>query len=116
LCSNDPSEGKRALLKGTLVELDSAASPAGWHTVPATSIGSKPVYYDDTRGNNVMAQDNVDGGNQYINNYRPHAGVNMSFDFTLGLPKAGTPLAPRSYINASVTELFYTCNEIHDLL
>ena len=39
----------------------------------------------------------------------------MSFDFPLGWPKAGTPLEPSKYINASVTELFYTNNEIHDL-
>lgn len=27
----------------------------------------------------------------------------------------GKHIDPKSYINASVTELFYTCNELHDL-
>lgn len=39
----------------------------------------------------------------------------MTFDFPLGWPKAGKPLDPVEYIDASVTELFYTNNEIHDL-
>ena len=39
----------------------------------------------------------------------------MSFQYPIHLPKAGHALDPKSYINASVTELFYTCNEIHDL-
>lgn len=94
--SNDPVEGKRHLLTGSLVELDSAASPSGWHTVPALSVSVPEVYYDDTRGNNVVAQDNIDGGNNWLHNYRPHGGEDMAFDFHLGLPKAGTPLSPKS--------------------
>lgn len=66
-------------------------------------------------GNNVWASDNPDGGTNYETNYRPSGGPSMSFDFPLGWPKAGTPLEPSLYINASVTELFYTNNEIHDL-
>ncbi|KAM0746933.1 hypothetical protein T439DRAFT_329204 [Meredithblackwellia eburnea MCA 4105] len=112
---NAPDEGKRQLLQGTLVELDEEASPVGWHTIPATFKGGKDKQFYDTRGNNVYAQDNPDGGNGYENNYRPSGGANLTFDFPLGWPKEGTPLDPRTYINASVTELFYTNNEIHDL-
>ena len=69
-----------------------------------------------------------------MDGYRPSGGANMTFDFPLGWPKEGTPLDPASgfclspscmnthspiettaYIDASVTELFYTNNEVHDL-
>jgi hypothetical protein len=39
----------------------------------------------------------------------------LKFDYPIHMPKAGVPLEPSSYINASVTELFFTNNEIHDL-
>lgn len=69
-----------------------------------------------------------------MNGYRPSGGANLTFDFPLGWPKSGTPLDPKSelvrlvisrarpltleragYIDAAVTQLFYTNNEIHDL-
>ena len=101
--SNAPDEGARKVLVGTIVELDSSASPSGWHTS------------SDTRGNNVVAQENWDGGDAYVNNLRPDGGKNLSFSFPIHMTKPGKALDPKSYINASVTELFYTCNEIHDL-
>lgn len=61
---NDPSEsdGKRVVLRGTLVELDDEASPAGWHLVPGEKReygGATPdTFYFETRGNNVLAQVN----------------------------------------------------------
>jgi extracellular elastinolytic metalloproteinase len=112
--SNAPDVGKRELLKGKAIELDELASPAGWHTVPSSFKGGKDTIYHDTRGNNVIAQDNPSGGNS-MDGYRPSGGANLTFDFPLGWPKAGTPLEPSTYINASITQLFYTNNEIHDL-
>lgn len=80
-----------------------------------------------------------------MNGYRPGGGKDHTFDFKLGWPKSGTPLEPSSellfslfhrlsfvrrdvsralslttieslaYINASVTQLFYTNSMIHDL-
>ncbi|BGO94656.1 hypothetical protein NBRC10512_004915 [Rhodotorula toruloides] len=114
---NAPDEGKRSLLTGTLVEMDSEASPVGWHTVPAGkdySSHSKDTFYFETRGNNVLAQDNPSGGNS-MDGFRANGGEDMSFKFPIHMTKPGTPLDPTSYINASVTELFYTSNEIHDL-
>ncbi|BGP12654.1 hypothetical protein JCM10213_008791 [Rhodosporidiobolus nylandii] len=111
--TNDPSEGKRRVLSGTLVEMDDEASPAGWHYVPSES-GGKGTFYFETRGNNVLAQDNVSGGGS-MDGFRANGGPDMKFQYGIHLPKAGTPLDPHSYINASVTELFYTNNEIHDL-
>ena len=116
---NAPDEGKRAVLRGTLVELDDEASPAGWHTVPGEKRpfgdGMTPdTFYYETRGNNVMAQDNPSGGNS-ASGFRANGGKDMSFKFGIHMPKEGHPLEPTSYIEASTTELFYTNNEIHDL-
>lgn len=94
--SNDPEEGKRQFLKGSLVELDNEASPAGWHAIPSSKGGVDVKKFTDTRGNNVFAQDNPDGGNEYENNYRPSGGKNLSFDFPLGWPKEGKPRDPTS--------------------
>ncbi|GAA5891103.1 hypothetical protein JCM6882_006420 [Rhodosporidiobolus microsporus] len=110
---NAPDEGKRLKLKGTLVELDAEASPVGWHTVPGEH-GAKTTAYYETRGNNVLAQDNPSGGGS-MNGFRANGGPKMEFDFPIHMTKPGIPLDPATYINASVTELFYTNNEIHDL-
>ena len=61
-----------------------------------------------------MTADNPDGMNSFEHNYRPSGGADMSFAFPLHWPKAGSALEPSTYINASVTELFYTNNELHD--
>ncbi|GAA5889905.1 hypothetical protein JCM5296_003645 [Sporobolomyces johnsonii] len=111
---NAPDEGKRKLLQGTLVELDQEASPAGWHLVPSEYKGGKDTFYYETRGNNVLAQDNPSGGNS-MTGFRANGGPNMTFDFPIHMTKPGVPLDPATYINASTTELFYTNNEIHDL-
>ncbi|GJN91527.1 hypothetical protein Rhopal_004550-T1 [Rhodotorula paludigena] len=115
---NAPDEGKRAVLNGTLVELDKEASPAGWHTVPGSGefgASTRDTFYYETRGNNVLAQDNPSGGNS-MNGFRANGGKDMRFQFGIHMTKPGTPLDPATYINASVTELFYTNNEYHDLL
>lgn len=69
---------------------------SGWHTVPAAHVGAKDIHYADTRGNNVFAQENFDGGNSYLHNYRPTGGANMTFDFAIDLFKSGVPLPPKS--------------------
>jgi len=120
--SNAPDVGKRSVLKGSLVELDKegkhrldvhltlsivdpsltlvhlsvvplVASPAGWHHVPSESKGGEDIFYYETRGNNVLAQDNLDGGNS-MNGFRANGGKKMEFDFAIHMPKAGTPLDP----------------------
>ena len=72
-----------------------SASPAGWHVIPSEYKGGKDSLYLDTRGNNVLAQDNPDGGNS-MNGYRPSGGSDLTFDFKLGWPKAGHVLDPAS--------------------
>ena len=67
---------------------DTTASEFGWHGTGSTT-------YTVTRGNNAIAQSNPSGG---------------SFPYTT----SSTP--PSSYVDASITQLFYTSNTYHDLL
>lgn len=118
---NDPSEGNRTLEKENF---DSAASPVGWHSLPYDNDplynGVKPTkqFYHNTTttyGNNVFAQENWEGQNAYVNNYRPEAESSV-YDFKYTPKDSDEPLeAAHSYINATVTQLFYTNNMIHDL-
>ncbi|KAB5588687.1 Extracellular elastinolytic metalloproteinase [Ceratobasidium theobromae] len=126
---NDPECGKRS---NEDAWHDQIASPLGWHTI---SRGNNPTgspewlmkgnkwYENDkylnfttTWGNNVFAQENWEGRNNWIENYRPEAGSTLNFDFKYG-PKSSnaTDIDPKTYIDLSVTQLFYTSNMVHDL-
>lgn len=87
----------------------------GWSSSSSLKRGAT---FRDTRSNNVFAQDNPSGGTSFETNYRPQHDSNGSFDFKLGWgPKenrTGHQIDYHSYINVSITELFYTNNEIHD--
>ncbi|CAG8522633.1 7341_t:CDS:2 [Acaulospora colombiana] len=97
---NDPSDGDRKLLEDPY---DLVASPYGWHTQ-----GKKN--FTNTIGNNVYAHENLKGRRDWEDNYRPEGGDLLTFDFPLDLNQA-----PNTYIDASVTNLFYWNNIIHDL-
>ncbi|KAJ7164487.1 Fungalysin metallopeptidase-domain-containing protein [Mycena filopes] len=139
---NDPSEGQRTIEKENF---DALASPVGWHSLPYandpsspdTKLASKDFYRNTTTtwGNNVctllvlvavahypqvFAQENWEGQNAYLNNYRPDAGSRKAFDYPYkpqetSLTDAVQVKAAHDYINATVTQLFYTTNMIHDL-
>ncbi|MBW0546819.1 hypothetical protein O181_086534 [Austropuccinia psidii MF-1] len=131
---NDPTEGHRKLIESPS---DSIASPLGWHTIPPTHPHSDqldlvglPVGWSqlvsrhglrafDTRGNNVYAQENWEGLHNWEANYRPNGTDQLKFDFPLGWNKTHGPeethINPQRYIDSAVSELFYTCNEFHDL-
>jgi len=83
---------------------DKVASPNGWFDQGTQKFTS-------TIGNNVYAQENWSGSNTYLTNQRPDGGAAHNFDF----PFALTDTDPRNYINATVTNLFYMNNVIHDL-
>ncbi|RHZ75747.1 hypothetical protein Glove_209g57 [Diversispora epigaea] len=97
---NDPSDGNRKLEEDPN---DIIASPYGWH-----SQGKKN--FTNTIGNNVYAHENLKGKYEWENNHRPEGGESLFFDFPLDLKEA-----PKTYINASITNLFYLNNKIHDL-
>jgi len=95
--SAQPPEVPRELI--TLTALNTNASPAGWI--------NDDVF--ETRGNNVDAHLDRDANNQ-PDLPRPTA-TNRVFDFPLSLTDP-----PTGYTNASVVNLFYWCNWMHDQL
>lgn len=98
--TNDP-RGERA------VETDpwnSVTSEFTWH--------SNGTYtYNTTRGNNGNAQANWANDAQIETDPRPYE-ADLNFNYPLDLSAED----PRTYVNASVTQLFYTANVYHDLL
>jgi extracellular elastinolytic metalloproteinase len=97
---NDPTSGDRVVL---INPSNGDASPEGWH-----NQGDKT--FTNTIGNNVYAQENHDGGNDYLNNERPEGGASLNFDFPLDLTKD-----PKDYLDVATTNLFYWNNVVHDL-
>ncbi|RUP31964.1 Fungalysin metallopeptidase-domain-containing protein [Jimgerdemannia flammicorona] len=98
----DPTEGPRELVTDPY---DAIASPNGWHEQ------KKGTKFTTTSGNNVYAQENTQNSENWQQNYRPDGGKELVFDFPADLEK----MEPPSYINASVTNLFYWNNIMHDL-
>lgn len=122
---NDPATGGRTI---ETEYNDKLASPLGWHSLPiandpysenkrfayASSIRNTTV----TWGNNVFAHENWDGRSSFISNYRPDGGEDLKFHYDyspLSTPREDALEEARKYINASVTQLFYTSNMVHDL-
>ncbi|KAH7102479.1 Fungalysin metallopeptidase-domain-containing protein [Auriculariales sp. MPI-PUGE-AT-0066] len=124
---NDPTEGKRSVVKP---QPDSLASPAGWHSIPAANdpslsssrapVPSKPVWvnYTTTFGNNVFCQENWEGRSGWLDNYRPVSSSKwpeLTFDYKYDPKKADDGLAEaQQWINNTITQLFYTSNMVHD--
>ena len=93
-----PPEVPRGLV--TQISLDATASPDGWI----------PDGQNQTLGNNVDAH--LDLNNNNVPDLpRPSGSPYRVFDFSLNLTQA-----PSAYRDASVTQLFYLCNWIHDRL
>ena len=86
----------------TLSALDTTASPNGWINDGVT----------ETNGNNVDAHLDLDNNNLPDTPRPQGSGLNNRvFDFPLDLTQA-----PSTYRDASVTQLFYWCNWMHDKL
>ena len=83
---------------------DSVASPNGW-------FDQGDAKFTSTIGNNVWAQENWKSFGDWKTNQRPEGGADHIFDFPFDLSNAD----PKSYVNNSVTQLFYMNNVIHDL-
>lgn len=84
---------------------DPIASPFGWHDTD----GEAGPEYTYTRGNNVLAQEDVNGNNG--NGARAEGGATLAFDFPFGLPQA-----PAAFQDGAITNLFYMNNMIHDIM
>lgn len=78
-------------------------SPFGWHD----ANGVAGPEFLDTRGNNVSAQDDLDGDD--AGGTRP-ASATLNFTAPLVLPAA-----PATYLDASIINAFYWANLAHDV-
>lgn len=103
LPKESPSDGGRS------VEVDphnSLASPQGWHDTD----GMAGAEFTATRGNNVWAYADRNGDNVADAGSSPDGGASLVFNFPLNL--ANNPL---QYQAASVANLFYLNNALHDI-
>lgn len=96
-----PIHGTRSLVSSPA---DPIASPLGWHDTD----GVPGPEYTITRGNNTHAYLDLDGDNQ-SNNDEPNGGAGLTFDFPYDPNQE-----PNIHRNASVTQLFYANNFMHD--
>jgi len=94
-----PLDGSRTL---SVDPDDAFASPSGWHADAATA-------FTDTRGNNVLAQEDQNGDD--TGGTRPDGGTALVFDF------AYDPSLPGDAANldAAITQAFYSTNLAHDI-
>jgi hypothetical protein len=83
-----------------------AGSPFGWHDINGVA-GAEYTY---SRGNNVWAKEDFFGSNSEFGN-TAEGGENLQFDFLYG----GNNETASGYINASITNLFYMNNIMHDV-
>ncbi|GAA4274878.1 M36 family metallopeptidase [Aquimarina gracilis] len=95
-----PIHGNRSIVTNPAT----SASPFGWHD----TNGSPGAEYTITRGNNVWAQDDSNGNNG--TGFAPDGGASLDFDFPVDLSQQ-----PSAYRSASVANLFYWNNIIHDV-
>ena len=86
---------------------DPDASPFGWHDTD----GVEGPEYTITRGNNVYAKEDDEGdGSLSGTDYSPDGGSDLNFDFQADLDQQ-----PADYMDASLTNLFYINNMMHDI-
>lgn len=84
---------------------DSVASPFGWHD----TNGQTGEEYIITRGNNVYAYDDINDADTA--GFSPSGTNSLTFDFPINFSQQ-----PVNYLDASITNLFYVNNMMHDLL
>ena len=98
----NPDFGGRTLVS---TPADPLASPFGWHDTDGVPGAEHTI----TRGNNAWAQEDYSGNNQV--GYSPDGGEELIFDHSLDL--ADLPIKNQ---DASVTNLFFQVNSLHDIL
>jgi extracellular elastinolytic metalloproteinase len=96
-----PSDGKRTVETNPA---DPLASPFGWHDTNGASGAESTL----TRGNNVRAQEDIDANN--TGGFSPNGGAALNFDFPFDDTRD-----PSTYRPASITNLFYWNNILHDI-
>jgi len=103
----DPDDGPGLPGSQTVVTnpADPDASPFGWHD----SNGIDGDDFNDTRGNNVFAQEDRDGDN--AGGFRPSGGANNDYAFVFN-----PAIDPIQNQNVAIVNLFYWNNIVHDVL
>lgn len=96
-----PSHGDRVVITDPANAL---ASPFGWHD----TNGAAGAEFTTTRGNNVLAQDDVNGNNG--SGTSPNGGSALNFNFPINFNST-----PSSFLPAATTNLFYWNNIMHDV-
>ncbi|MFD2822300.1 T9SS-dependent M36 family metallopeptidase [Lacinutrix iliipiscaria] len=96
-----PNDGGRSLVSEPA---DSNASPFGWHD----TNGVDGAEFNITRGNNVWVMEDIDGNDDI--GYSVSGGASLNFDFPLNENQP-----PIGYQDASLTNLFYINNMMHDI-
>ncbi|PTL98998.1 MAG: peptidase, partial [Bacteroidetes bacterium] len=99
--AESPNHGPDVLLSDPA---NPVASPFGWHDTDGVAGAEFTV----TRGNNVLAQDDIDGNNG--TGASPDGGADLHFDFPFDLTTQ-----PVDYLDAATTNLFYMNNIMHDV-
>lgn len=97
-----PNHGERSLVA---TPFDTEASPFGWHD----TNGAPGAEFTTTRGNNVYAYE--DRASLNGPGFSPSGGENLNFDFPINFEDR-----PQAYQNASITNLFYWNNIMHDIM
>ncbi len=100
----DPNDGPRTLVTNPA---DAFASPFGWHD----TNGAAGPEFTTTQGNNAHAYSDRDNDNNPDAGSSPSGGPTLQFDFIADYFAD----QPQSYTDATVTNLFYWCNMVHDL-
>ncbi len=83
---------------------DALASPFGWHD----TNGAAGAEFTTTSGNNVRAQEDTDANNR--GGFSPNGGADLNFDFPFDDTQDASTYQP-----ASITNLFYWNNILHDI-
>jgi extracellular elastinolytic metalloproteinase len=100
----DPNDGPRTIDANPA---DAFASPFGWHDTNGV-LGPE---FTRTQGNNVHAYSDRDANNLPDPSSDADGGPTLTFDFPADIVND----QPQNYVNAAVTNLFYWCNNVHDL-
>ena len=96
-----PIHGNRTIVTDPA---NATASPFGWHD----TNGSSGAEFTTTRGNNVLAQDDINGNNG--SGAQPNGGSSLDFNFPINFNAA-----PSQSLDAATTNLFFWNNIMHDI-
>jgi extracellular elastinolytic metalloproteinase len=105
-----PNDGPGLPASQTLVRnpADPVASPFGWHDID----GLAGHDFQDTRGNNVFAQEDRNGDD--VEGFRPTGRQPRRFNFDYRFNPAQQP-GDSPNLSASIVNLFYWINHVHDV-